>query len=70
MTEESVEGYAPVTFVAPVARIVAWQQGYIIYVYPGVYKVPRNLIFFPTLIFKKLDFLPQTFSLLPLFPTR
>ena len=38
----------------------------------GEYKVPCNFIFFPTLIFKIFDFLPQKFSPLPLwlFPTR
>ena len=34
----------------------------------GVYNVPCNLIFFPTLIFEKFYFLPQNFSPLPLFP--
>ena len=32
----------------------------------GVYIVPCNLIFFPTLIFLKFDFLPQNFSPLSL----
>ena len=32
-----------------------------------MYKVSCNLIFFPTLIFRKFDFLPQNFSPLPLF---
>ena len=35
-----------------------------------VYKDTYNLIFFPTPIFKFLDFLPQILSPLPLFPTR
>ena len=36
----------------------------------GLYKVSCNLIFFPTIIFKKFDFLPKNVSPLPLFPTR
>ena len=36
--------------------------------YPGVYKVPYNFIFFPAHIFLNLDFLPQHFCSLPLFP--
>ena len=34
----------------------------------GMYKVPCNLIFFPTLVLKKFDFLPQNFSPLPPLP--
>ena len=36
---------------------------------PGVYIVPYNMIFLPTLIFFSLDFLLQNFRPLPLFPT-